>query len=159
MAKLHLPPELLNRRIAPSHPHDAYFQTIFSLLPLAVEQLQFALPTELLQLIDLDSLELANRAYTDEVFGQHFSDLVYTARIKGGGSACICLLHEHKSNRPQTPVLAQIHRYQGNVLDYGARQQSGALLVVPIVLYHGAAVWEKETFESLYPGLPDGFRP
>jgi len=159
MTKLHLPPEFLSRRIAPSHPHDAYFQTIFSLLPLAVEQLEFALPPALLQHIDLDTLELANRTYTDEVFGQHFSDLVYTARIKGGGNACICLLHEHKSDKPRTPVLAQIHRYQGNVLNYGARQQSGALLVVPIVLYHGATAWEKETFVSLYPGVPVDFQP
>ena len=159
MEKLTLPPELLSLQISPNHPHDAYFQTIFSLVPLAREQLNFALPPALLPHLDLDTLELANRAYIDEVFGKHFSDLVYTCRLKHGGDACICLLHEHKSDKPRIPVLAQIHRYQSNVLDYAARQESISLLVVPIVLYHGTFSWEKETFESLYPSVPEDFKP
>ena len=85
-------------------PHDKYFKAVFSIRELALELLEFALPANLLEVIDKESLGLASDSYVDEHLNETFSDLVYHARFQTEEPMKISFLFEHKSYPPSQPV-------------------------------------------------------
>ena len=93
------------------HPHDAYFKAVFKMRALALQFIQFALPSAVLERLNLDSLELAPESFIDPKLQESLSDLVYVCQYKTGATLRICLLFEHKGYRPGREFHFQVLQY------------------------------------------------
>jgi len=142
-------------------PHDAFFRESFGRREIAQDFLRHHLPAELLQTIDLDTLEIAKDTYVSKDLRSTYSDLVYRVRY-GHGSVAIYLLFEHKS-APEHWVLLQLLRYISAEGDQFRKQHPGARQlppVYPLVIYHGEEQWRvPRTFHELVAPLPDALIP
>ena len=140
-------------------PHDSYFKAVFQVPELAEQLIRYALPPDMLDEIDLATLVLAEDSFVDENLKASLSDLVYSCHFKSGGPIRICLLVEHKSEKPGRSIYLQLLRYLLNIMENdekaGAEEYS---LTIPIVYYHGKEPWRPATLRKLFEQLPVGFQ-
>ena len=130
--------------------NDKFFKGMMSLVPVVRAYCEQFLPKNILDKLDLDTLEFDNTSYITDELSEFFADMVWQCRYKKGNEyGKISFLHEHKSYKPTHPHF--------QLLDYirGAwRMQMGEKktpsVIVPIVLYHGLAPWKVEPFESYF---------
>ena len=80
-----------------NNPHDKFFKETFSRPEIVRDFLQNYLPAELVNLLNLDSLELQKDNFVDDDLQEHFSDLLYKVQLHDGRFAYIYFLFEHKS--------------------------------------------------------------
>lgn len=59
-----------------SNPHDRFFKDLFSRQEAARDFLQHYLPTDIVPLLDLDSLDIRKDSFIDPDLQEHFSDLL-----------------------------------------------------------------------------------
>ncbi|MFO1432788.1 MAG: Rpn family recombination-promoting nuclease/putative transposase [Candidatus Competibacteraceae bacterium] len=78
-----------------SHPHDRFFQEIWSREAIGQDFLRHYLPQEIVALLDLDSLELTKDSSVDRRLRQHYSDLLYRLKFKDGRPGFVYFLLEH----------------------------------------------------------------
>ena len=71
-----------------NNPHDVYFRESFTRREIAQDFLRWHLPAELLEFVDLDSLEISKDSYVSKELRASYSDLVYQLRprVSGQGS-------------------------------------------------------------------------
>lgn len=119
--------------------------------------LRFCLPDNLCNVIDMETLQISDDSFVDERLQEHLSDICYTAKINSEQTLRLTLLFEHKSEQPDTPLMAQLQRYVSNIWASDLRQRKALSLVLPIVLYHGNMALKKETPKSLFPKAPEVF--
>ena len=105
-------------------PHNNFFHYALSHAHAARDLIQTHLPPNLVQLLDLHSLELQKDSFIDEDLRQSFSDLLYSVQFAGANDPSIegqvYLLFEHKSQSdPMTcfQLLRYIVRMSYPVLD------------------------------------------
>ncbi|WP_200252575.1 Rpn family recombination-promoting nuclease/putative transposase [Lamprobacter modestohalophilus] len=60
-----------------NNPHDVYFRESFTRREIAQDFLRQQRPTELLEVVDLDSLEISKDSYVSKELRASYSDLVY----------------------------------------------------------------------------------
>ncbi|MGH9939886.1 MAG: Rpn family recombination-promoting nuclease/putative transposase, partial [Blastocatellia bacterium] len=124
-----------------TNPHDRFFKEVLSRPETAADFLANYLPPDVAAALDLSALELIKDSFTDEELRQHFSDLLYSTRLKGGQPALVYLLFEHKSE-PEKEVSLQLLRYKTRIWERLPRDETGLLPpVIPLVLYHGQKKW------------------
>ena len=137
--------------------NDKFFKGTMSLQLVAKAYIQQFVPENILDKLDIDTLELDNNSYITDELSEFFADMVWQCRYKKGSRyAKISFLHEHKSYKPKYPHF--------QLLDYireAWRQQTASdqdpILTVPIVLYHGLKTWELEPMESYFGDLEADF--
>lgn len=138
-------------------PADAYFRAVFSYVQVAEQLIRFQMPREQLEQLDLSTLALASDSFVDARLRKSLSDLVYTCGLKNGGTARICLLIEHKSQRPGRLIYPQINRYICGIQEEDVKQKrKDFTLTIPILFYHGAEAWSHQPLLQLYGPLPVG---
>ncbi len=124
-----------------STPHDRFFKRFFGDLEVAKDFLSNYLPDEILSRLELDTLQLEKESFIDPELRNHFSDLLFTVRLKTTAVIYIYLLIEHKSS-PEKWVAFQLLRY---IVQFWERQQQSGCeklpLILPIVFYHGEDRW------------------
>ena len=59
------------------NPHDKFFKEIFSRKNEVKDFIQGFLPTEIVENIQFESLELDSNSYVDEELKENFADIVY----------------------------------------------------------------------------------
>ena len=89
--------------ISINNSHDKFFKETFSNKEEAIDLLRNALPKQLLEKVNLASLQLDNSSYIDEELKESFSDLVFNCKFKGKTDIKIAILIEHKSYVPAYP--------------------------------------------------------
>lgn len=94
------------------NPHDRYFKEAFSQIDILADFLNVYLPDGLREQLDFASLVRSPDSYTDDTLGEHFADLVFTARL-GAQPIRIALLLEHKSYT-EPHIHFQLTRYMLN---------------------------------------------
>ncbi len=137
--------------------NDKFFKGMMSLQIVVKDYIQQFVPKNILDKLDLDTLELDSNSYITDELSEFFSDMVWQCRYKKSGRrAKVSFLHEHKSYKPKYPHF--------QLLDYIRetwRQQTASgedpILTIPIVLYHGLKMWELETMESYFGDLEADF--
>jgi predicted transposase/invertase (TIGR01784 family) len=67
----------------------------------------------------------------------------------------VTLIFEHKSEKPDTPIKAQLIRYISNIWHNNTRQGNALSLTVPVLIYHGTTPIIKETPRILFPDAPE----
>ena len=125
-------------------PHNNFFHYALSHVEAARDLIQTHLPADLVQLLDLESLELQKDSFVDEDLRQSFSDLLYSVRLAGVNGEPIegqvYLLFEHKS-RSDPMTCFQLLRYIVRIWEQRLRNGLSLCPVVPLVVYHGQEYW------------------
>jgi predicted transposase/invertase (TIGR01784 family) len=140
------------------NPHDRFFKEIFSRQDAAQDFLRHYLPGELVDLIDLPSLEISKDGFIDPELQEHFSDLLYKVALQEGSESFIYILFEHKSY-PDPLIAFQLLRYMVRIWEQSLKQQVHLLPIIPLVIYHGQQRWRVALeFAALFD-LPELVRP
>lgn len=129
------------------NPHDAFFRRTLARSQTAAEFLRLYLPAAVVERLDLSRIALEDTSFVDKKLREHFSDLLFRVGMKDGGEAYVYFLLEHKS-APDERVVLQLLRYLAQAWD---RMATPLPLIVPVVVYHGAAPWRVgENLSSLF---------
>jgi predicted transposase/invertase (TIGR01784 family) len=130
--------------------NDKFFKGMMSLQIVVRAYAEQFLPKDRLDKLDLDTLELDTTSYITDELSEYFSDMVWTCRFKNSNrKAKIAFLHEHKSYKPNYPHFQLLDYIRGSWKAQLAQNKT-PILMVPIILYHGTATWELESFESYF---------
>ncbi len=88
-----------------NNPHDRFFKGALGLLIVAKPMIEAYLPKDLLDKLDLDTLEIDPNSYINDELKENFSDLVWSCQLKGSKEERkIAFLLEHKSYNPRTHI-------------------------------------------------------
>ena len=131
-----------------NNPHDTYVQSTFGKVNFAMDFLNNYLPEELVELIDIKTLESRPTTFISEELKKQFTDLLYRVNINNK-EAYIYFLFEHKSYEDRM-VIFQVLKYmlavwEAKILEDEDRRkkenkkEKSAIeipLVIPIVVYH-----------------------
>ncbi len=162
-----------------TNPHDHYFKEIFTHKENVVDFVQYYLPPEVVNLLDVTTLEISKDSFVDSSLQELFSDLLYQVSLRNGLSAYIYLLFDHKSYVDDLVGL-QLLGYMVRIWELWLKQQErkrkelrkelrqqgeSARLeklflppIMPLVLYHGVDKWNVSTdFIGLFE-LPEELR-
>jgi predicted transposase/invertase (TIGR01784 family) len=115
--------------------HDTFFKQILSDPVQARDFLQAVLPAEVVQQIDLSTLQLESSEHTDRRGKTQLLDLALSCQMAGVSSRLYCLL-EHKSAHDKYALL-QIMRYCLVVWETNLKQGEPLQPILPILFYHG----------------------
>ncbi len=141
----------------PDTPHDEFFKEIFGDLEHARDLLRGLLPTDLLEILDLDRLQREDASFLNANLAEDFADLVFSCPAQGG-IAWVALLLEHKSWAPRHPHL-QLLAYLLGIWEKSEKQGHPLPPVIPLVLYNGQGLWKVRDFAQSFPDLPERLRP
>ena len=144
------------------HPHDRLFRAVFSDAAEAASLLQAAVPRELRENVDWDSLRLVEGTFVDDDLRQSESDLLFEADYgketerhgKGKDRLRLYLLFEHQST-PDVWMRYRLLKYCCRIWDADQRddpRRTELRPVVPLVFYQGGRAWQHSTeFADLFP--------
>ena len=112
--------------------------------------------------MDMDTLEVDTEGYVDDHLKEYFSDVVATVQLTDGQLSDIYILFEHKSGVDKL-VRLQVLKYMVSKWSKWVKDKDifeGYLpIVIPIVVYHGAAKWEFSTeFSDMFRLPSEDFR-
>ena len=131
-------------------PHDRFFRDSFSRPNIVRNYLEEYLPSELLTLLDLDTLETQEGSFIDEAMREHQTDLLYRVQMSDGEETYLYFLFEHKSY-PDHLVILQLLRYMLRFWEQQVKEGKKLTPILPLVIYHGEKVWRTPTsFHSLF---------
>ena len=144
--------------------HDKLFKEIWSDVESAWSFLENYLPTDLLAVMDLTSLEIHKGSFVEKNLKEYHSDLLYRVRTEKG-HAFIYILFEHKSY-PDSLIHLQLLKYMTGIWSLNLKQSRSKKLdiIVPLVMYHGKKIWNapdrfsdlfSDSSEPVQPFLPD----
>lgn len=139
-------------------PSDAYFKAIFKSKEVALQLIEYTMFGTLADQLDLQTLELAPESFIDEKLRESLSDLVYTCRLRNEKKIRVCLLFEHKSNKPGRELYPQLNRYMVGIQQEDIRQKrKNFTLTVPILFYNGKDKWKPVPASAFYGDVPKAF--
>jgi predicted transposase/invertase (TIGR01784 family) len=117
--------------------HDGFTRELFSRLDIATDFLRHYLPPEIVDGLDLSTVEKRKDTFVDEELRRHFSDLVFKVGLKTGGDARVIILVDHKSGVDKWAAL-QLLRYEVQIWQEEKNDNAETLpVIIPVVLYHG----------------------
>ena len=133
-------------------PHDKIFKDVWSDPEAARQFFAKHIPANLLNLIDLKTLQIRKDSFVHESLDEFFSDILYSASF-GKTRGYLYLLLEHKSYFDKnTPV--QILQYMDKIWKQHAKETKESFplpIVLPMILYHGEDNWTLGTsFVSMF---------
>ena len=146
------------------HPHDRLFRTVFSDAAEAASLLQAAVPQELRDNVDWNSLRLVEGSFVDDDLRQSESDLLFEAGYgkdtdlhgMGKDQLRLYLLFEHQST-PDAWMRYRLMKYCCRIWDADLRdnpRRTELQPVIPLVFYQGARAWQHSTeFADLFPAV------
>ena len=138
-----------------ANPHDKLFKEAWSNRETAQDFLQQYLPREVLELVDLNTLEISKDSFVEKELKDYFSDLLYNVSLKEH-RGYIYILFEHKSH-PEKLISLQLLEYMLKIWRLHLKQHSLPLpAIIPLVLYHGPEKWTQEPRLSHLLSGPQG---
>ena len=146
------------------NPHDKFFKEVLSREEIARDFMIHYLPSDVVDLFDMTSLEIKKDSFVEKGLKEYFSDLLYCVDTKNGGSSYVYVLFEHKSY-PERLISLHLLRYMARIWEQAVKLGDSKPLppVIPVVVYHGRSKWKvgldfHDLFdlpESLQEYLPD----
>jgi len=142
-----------------SQAHDAFFKEMFSQIEPTRDFLANYLPTEITDLLDMDTLEICKDSFVDPALQAHYSDLLYQINLQSTRTPMwIYVLFEHKS-APEPQVALQLLRYMVRIWEQAGKQNQPLMPILPLVVYHGRTRWMiGQQFHALFEELPQALR-
>ena len=133
--------------------HDVYGKESLSRKQVAIDCLKAHLPKELVELINLESLELTKGSFVDDFF-QYHNDVTYKAKINGKEGFIYFLIELQRV--PDKLMAFRMLCYMVSLLKTYLKQNKQAKklpLVLPICLYNGKVKYPFST--SIYDCLEE----
>ena len=123
-------------------PHDRFFKAVFGRVEVAAEFLARYLPSAVAETLDWATLRAEKDSFLDPELAQHPTDLLYAVDVRGGGRGYVPVLFEHKSY-VESRINLDLLRYRVRIWEQWLNAGHSGLLpvIVPVVVYHGAATW------------------
>ncbi len=154
------------------NPHDHFFKELFTHKENAVDFVRHYLPTQVVKLFDLTTLEICKDSFVDAALQELMSDLLYKVSLHDGQSAYIYLLFDHKSYEDAL-VSLQLLGYMVRIWELWLKQEEDKRKqlrkerreqgdsprlpklhlppIMPLVVYHGQEQWQVSTeFSGLF---------
>lgn len=127
---------------ASNSPHDRFFKAGFGRTEVAAEFLERYLQPAAAKALDWAALRAEKDAFLDPALAQHPTDLLYAVDLHGGGTGYVQALFEHKSY-VESRINLDLLRYRVRIWEQWLNAGNAGPLpvVVPVVVYHGAAAW------------------
>ncbi len=143
-------------------PHSEFFVNVIGRRENALDLIKQVLPEGIQRHLILDSLDIEKGSYVDEKLHDHFSDLIFSVKLKNGRVGRIYCLLEHKS-APEYLVALQLLRYMALEWDEMLKQEKiyGNRLppIIPIVVYQGDDDWPvSQEFQTVVDFPSDDFK-
>ena len=137
-------------------PHDKFFKEVFTRRATTKEFLELYLPSEVVGLLDLDSLEPIKDTFIDEHLKEYYSDLIFKVFLKDDSRGFIYILFEHKSFQEKLTAF-HLLRYMVKIWEMCLKGKGKHEFtpIIPLVLYHGETKWKQGlNFRDIldYPG-------
>jgi predicted transposase YdaD len=127
-----------------SGPHDLFVRYTFGHPERVAAELRAVLPAHVVSEVDWASLRRESGSVVDPELRETESDLLFTARLRGGQRLLVYVLLEHQSTVDPWMALRML-RYVVRLLERWRQEhpESPVLpLILPLVMYHGAGgVW------------------
>ncbi|MCB9130605.1 MAG: Rpn family recombination-promoting nuclease/putative transposase [Anaerolineales bacterium] len=140
-----------------SNPHDRYFKQLFAQPDVAMDFIRAFLPAEVVDTLDLPTLELSAQSFVDDALRAHHTDLLFQVQLHPDAPAFVYVLFEHKSY-PDRQVAFQLLRYIVRIWEHSQRRYGALLPVFPVVFYHGRIAWTTGDRLSWLVQAPAAFR-
>lgn len=127
------------------NPHDKFFKETFSHIEVAKSFLHHYLPLNVIEVLDMGTLELQKDSFINKELEEGFSDLLFSANINGR-EGYVYFLFEHKSY-PDKAVVFQLLKYMAEIWNTKIKKEKADQLpvILPLVVYHGTSRWNIET--------------
>ncbi|GAB4426774.1 MAG: hypothetical protein OHK0039_44870 [Bacteroidia bacterium] len=129
-------------------PHDHFFKYLFGQANRVASFLRGALPSHMLERLDLATLRSDPTSYIDAQLRTSFADAVFRCDYAGGGELFVAFLLEYKSYPASFPHL-QLLRYLLHIWEQHSSQTT-LPLILPYVFYHGSRPWNYESMETYF---------
>jgi len=133
--------------------HDKFFKNVLNDINIAKKFIASFLSPEVLQHIDIETLQYAETDFLLQDLKEIFSDIVFTVNKNDNKEIYISIILEHKS-RPDDFTAVQLLLY----IAYGYYKQykntRSLQMILPIVFYHGKQKWIFKTINDLLNELP-----
>ena len=146
-----------------ANPHDKFFKEVLSREEIARDFMIHYLPSDVVDLFDMTSLEIRKDSFVDNTLKEYFSDLLYCVDTKDGVSSYVYVLFEHKSY-PERLISLHLLRYMARIWEQAVKLGESKPLppVIPVVVYHGRSKWKVGLdFQDLFdlPGALQVYLP
>jgi predicted transposase/invertase (TIGR01784 family) len=129
--------------------HDRFFRQSLADLQIARDFLQAHLPVDLLNRVDLNTLEICKESYIEEQLNESISDIVYRVIVDEEYQGYFYLAIEHQSTAKEQNFMAfRFMKYQLAIVDNHLKQHKKNKylpIVFPILFYHGKKIPYVET--------------
>jgi len=137
--------------------HNMFYHEFMSRRDVAADTIKNFLSSDLARITDLRTLKLDKDHYVSDEFKERYSDITYTAKIRGK-DAYFYFLFEHKSYNDKS-ALFQIYQYRNCIWDNYRNQNPKATIlpiVIPVLFYHGREKWRYGTeFGNMFQDIPE----
>ena len=134
-----------------ANPHDKLFRAVWSNPENAAGFLKHYLPENVLQVLDLSSLETAKDSFIEKELKDYYSDILYKVMLAGKPDhvrGYIYVLFEHKSYFDKN-VHLQLLQYMIKIWQQFIKKQGkkkeALPIIIPILICHGQQSWSKDT--------------
>lgn len=135
-----------------NNPHDRFFKELFSSIEVIESFIKQYLPQNILNKLNLATIEITKDTYVDKELKEHFSDILYRVQFYSRNSF-LYLLFEHKSYLDRWTGF-QLLRNMVKIWELYLKQNKRVRVlpvIIPIVIYHGMKPWSSEhQFTSLF---------
>jgi len=137
------------------NPHDKFFKETLGNVAVARDFLNNYLPQNIVDIIDIDTLEPQKDSHINKKLQENFSDLLFKARINNR-EGYLYFLFEHKSY-PSRDIAFQLLKYMVEIWDAKISKENTYELpvIIPLVVYHGTEGWSIKTLGEMIPGYEE----
>ena len=147
-----------------NNPHDSLFRFVLKIKENALSCIEGHIPSHLLEIMELETLEICKDSFIDSKLKDYFSDILYKVNLKDETPAYIYLLFKHKiyyNKYINLKLLKNIIKIKKIFLKKKKKKKKKDKLpiVLPLVIYHGSDNWQKSrlSLSSLLSGPVDKF--
>lgn len=136
--------------------HDRLFKHTLSIPSEAKALVRLFLPDWIHKNLDYRTFKLNDQSFVNETLDEYLTDIVYDCNWKGSVPIKLSFLLEHKSY-PDKLTPLQLLRYLTEaytLLLNDKEDKEKSTIIIPVVIYHDKAKWQKRTFKDLFD-LPD----
>jgi len=103
-----------------TNPHDRFFKEVLSREEVARDFMIHYLPSDVVALFDMSSVEIRKDSFVEKGLKEYFSDLLYCVDTKDGGSSYVYVLFEHKSY-PERLISLHLLRYMARIWEQAVK--------------------------------------
>lgn len=127
------------------NPHDKLFKETFANIAVAKDFLNNYLPQNIMNIIDIDTLEPQKDSFINEELKEEFSDLLFRVNINNK-DGYLYFLFEHKSYTSKD-VSFQLLKYMIEIWEAKMKKEgiNELPIVIPMIIYHGQNKWNTKT--------------